>query len=62
MTPTVKAILARFNGDSWQAIQYCIRMARHAFYGQYKNPDLAREYETLAVEIRLQAKVEAAHA
>lgn len=59
MEQTIKAILARFHGDSWEAIQYCFRIAEAA-----TNPYLKREYEVLAVEIRLQSrpKAEGAHA
>ncbi len=54
---TLKAILARFNGDAWLAQQYCRDIA-----AQY--PALRDEYRILEVMIRLQTvppKAEHAH-
>jgi hypothetical protein len=61
MNMTIKAILARCNGNEWKAIQYCCGVAKTA-----TNPNIVREYEQLAVAIRLQMtdfkfKAEAAH-
>lgn len=57
---TVKAILARFNGDAAKAVQYCNQIADHA-----SNPALRLEYNTLGQRIWNDAvrkeKAEAAH-
>lgn len=62
MDLTIKAILARFGGDIWEAEQYCKRVAEAS-----SNPHLSREYGILAIAIRMQMsncriKAEAAHA
>ena len=43
MEMTFKAVLARFNGDSWKAREYCLTIA--AIY-----PHLEAEYKLLADE------------
>lgn len=47
MKYTVKAILARFNGDAWLAQQYCGDIAA-------RYPALRDEYRCLEIMIRLQ--------
>jgi hypothetical protein len=54
MTPTIKAILARFNQDKQLAFAYCVRMQRET-----SNPALRLEYHMLAQTIW---NMEAAHA
>ena len=44
MTPTVKAVIARFNGRKYDAMRYCLRMA--ADY-----PHLRDEYKAIGAKI-----------
>jgi hypothetical protein len=54
MNLTAKAILARFDGDWCDAIQYCAEMA-------LKYPRLAAEYEAYANILISETKAEGAH-
>lgn len=45
MTPSLKAVLARFNGDREKARQYCTTIAE-------QHPRLAAEYKQLAEMLR----------
>ena len=49
MTPTIKAILARFNGNRTKAAQYCSDIA-------WTYPHLCREYMALRDMIRAERK------
>lgn len=44
MTPTMAAILGRFNGDRERAFEYCLRV-----FAETVNDTLAREYYNLAL-------------
>lgn len=46
MNLTIKAILARCNGDWWAAVKYCNQVADST-----SNPNLKAEYRTLAQTI-----------
>ncbi len=48
MEHTIKAVLARFSGNPWKAIKYCVRTAKET-----SNPGVKREYESLAVELNM---------
>jgi hypothetical protein len=45
MEPTIKAILARFNGNKYEAYAYCMRTLHGC-----NNPSLAKEYFDIAVK------------
>ena len=45
MTPTIAAILGRFNGDREKAVEYCLRV-----FSETLNDTLAKEYYKLAMD------------
>jgi len=46
MEPTLKAILGRFNGDRYKAVDYCVEIAT-------EYPRLAKEYWTIKQMLEL---------
>jgi hypothetical protein len=55
MNLTIKAILARCDGDWCKAVQYCAEIAT-------TYPHLRNEYEAYALTLIAETKAEAAHA
>jgi len=50
---TIKAVLARFNGNVWEAIKYCDGIAR-------EYPHLKAEYEGIIVELTMKTSAASA--